>query len=95
MAGNGTAASGALAGKAFAIEYDGGPRMEYRFEGPDQLQWRKDGRGNWRAARYNAWEMMPGAFIFGHLLEGEPNHDGHIVVADLALRGENQCKSMG
>jgi hypothetical protein len=27
--------------------------------------------------------MMPGAFIFGHLLEGQPNHDGHIVVIDL------------
>jgi hypothetical protein len=25
---------------------------------------------------------MPGAFIFGHLLAGEANHDCHIVVAD-------------
>ena len=84
MAGNGTAPSAALAGKVFAIEYDGGPKMEYRFTGPDTLQWRKDGRGDFRPARYNAWQMMPGAFIFGHLLEGEPNHDGHIVVADFA-----------
>ena len=83
MAGNGTAASGALAGRQFAIEYDGGPKMEYRFTGPDTLEWRKDGQGSFRQARYNAWEMMPGAFIFGHLLEGEPNHDGHIVVVDL------------
>jgi hypothetical protein len=82
MAGNGTTASGKLAGKSFAIEYDGGPRMEYRFESNDRLQWRKDG-GQWREARYNAWEVMPGAFIFGHLLQGETNHDGHIVVADL------------
>ncbi len=83
MAGNGTAPSGALATKSFAIHYDGGPRMEYRFVSNDQLQWRKDGGGDWRQARYNAWEVMPGAFIFGHLLQGEPNHDSHIVVIDL------------
>jgi len=83
MAGNGTASSGALAGRQFAIEYDAGPRMEYRFTGPETLEWRKDAKGRFRQARYNAWEMMPGAFIFGHLLEGEANHDGHIVVADL------------
>jgi hypothetical protein len=83
MAGNGTAPSGALATKSFAIEYDGGPKMEYRFVSADALQWRKDGQGDWRQARYNAWEMMPGVFIFGHLLEGTENHDGHIVVADL------------
>ncbi|MEO6388673.1 MAG: MoaF N-terminal domain-containing protein [Croceibacterium sp.] len=84
MAGNGTAPSGALATKSFTVEYDGGPKMEYRFVSGDLLQWRKDGSGDWRQARYNAWEMMPGAIIFGHLLEGEVNHDGHIVVADLA-----------
>jgi hypothetical protein len=83
MAGNGTASSGALAGRQFAIEYDAGPRMEYRFTGPETLEWRKDAKGSFCEARYNAWEMMPGAFIFGHLLEGEANHDGHIVVADL------------
>jgi hypothetical protein len=83
MAGNGMSPSGALAGKQFAIEYDGGPKMEYRFTGPDTLEWRKDGAGSFRQARYNAWEMMPQAFIFGHLLEGQPNHDGHIVVVDL------------
>jgi hypothetical protein len=83
MAGNGTPPTDALAGKNFAVRYDGGPTMEYRFDTNDSLQWRKDGTGSWTQARYNAWEVMPGAFIFGHLLEGEPNHDGHIVVADL------------
>jgi hypothetical protein len=83
MAGNGTPPSGALATKNFAIAYDDGPRMEYRFVSNDLLQWRKDGAGDWRQARYNAWEVMPGAFIFGHLLQGQPNHDCHIVVADL------------
>jgi hypothetical protein len=83
MAGNGTPPSGALATRSFAVDYDDGPRMEYRFVSNDLLQWRKDGAGSWRQARYNAWEVMPGAFIFGHLLEGEPNHDCHIVVADL------------
>ncbi|HWK42793.1 MAG TPA: MoaF N-terminal domain-containing protein [Croceibacterium sp.] len=82
MAGNGTPASGALAGKAFAIRYDDGPSMEYRFESADSLSWRKSG-GAWTKARYNAWEVMPGAFIFGHLLQGEPDHDCHIVAADL------------
>ncbi len=85
MAGNGTAPSAALAGRTFAIAYDGGPAMEYRVKGAETLDWRKDGPngwGNWTEARYNAWEMMPGAFIFGHLLEGEKNHDGHIVVVD-------------
>src|SRR5688572_14855870 len=83
MAGNGTPPSGALATKSFVIDYDDGPRMEYRFVSKDLLQWRKDGQGDWRQARYNAWEVMPGAFIFGHLLQGQPNHDSHIVVADL------------
>jgi hypothetical protein len=83
MAGNGTQPSGALATKSFTIEYDGGPKMEYKFVSADLLQWRKDGQGSFRQARYNAWEMMPGVFIFGHLLEGTQNHDGHIVVADL------------
>src|SRR5690606_15481163 len=82
MAGNGTPPSGALAGKSFAIEYDGGPKMEYRFNSADSLNWRKDGAA-WVEARYNAWEVMPGAFIFGHLLRGEKNHDCHIVAADL------------
>ncbi len=81
MAGNGTEPSAALAGRTFAIDYDDGPTIEYRIETNDKLQWRKSG-GGWREARYNAWEVMPGAFILGHLLEGEPNHDGHIVVAD-------------
>jgi hypothetical protein len=83
MAGNGTARSERLAGKTFTIHYDRGPRMEYRFTSGDSLEWRKDGEGSFRQARYNAWEVMPNAFIFGHLLQGEKNHDSHIVVADL------------
>jgi len=83
MAGNGLPPTGDLATKAFTVEYDGGPRMEYRFVSNDVLQWRKDGAGSFRQARYNAWQTVPGVFIFGHLLEGTPDHDGHIVVADL------------
>lgn len=83
MAGNGTPPTGKLAGKRFEVRYDGGPRMEYQFLTNDRLQWRKDGAGQFKEARYNAWEVMPGAFIFGHLLQGEVNHDSHIVVADL------------
>jgi hypothetical protein len=83
MAGNGLPPTGEMAGKTFAIHYDHGPTMEYRFTGPDTLEWRMNGAGSFRQARYNAWESRPGVFIFGHLLEGTKNHDGHIVVADL------------
>jgi len=83
MAGNGADPVGDLAGKSFAIHYDGGPAIEYRFESEEVLQWRKDGKGGWTSARYRAWEGMPGVYLFGHVLEGEPNHDGHMIVADL------------
>ncbi|MEO6151937.1 MAG: MoaF N-terminal domain-containing protein [Croceibacterium sp.] len=88
MAGNGTAPSSSLAARSFDIRYDDSPghkglRMEYRFVSGAQLQWRKDGEGSFRQTRYQAWEMMPGTFIFGHLLEGTRDHDGHIVVVDL------------
>lgn len=83
MAGHGLPPSDQLAGKSFAIAYDGAARMEYRFLGADELEWRDTPAGGWTRARYNAWETMPGAFIFGHILAGKPDHDGHIVVADL------------
>lgn len=83
MAGNALPTTNDLATKSFTIHYDGGPTMEYRFVSGDLLQWRKDGAGSFRQARYNAWNTVPGVFIFGHLLEGTPDHDGHIVVADL------------
>ncbi|MXO60111.1 hypothetical protein GRI89_11235 [Altererythrobacter salegens] len=83
MAGNGTEKSAGLSGKAFTIAYDSGPTVEYRMKGAETLDWRMDGKGSWTEARYNAWEMMPGTFIFGHLLAGTKNHDGHIVVVDL------------
>ncbi|MCL6249495.1 molybdenum cofactor biosynthesis F family protein [Altererythrobacter sp. KTW20L] len=82
MAGHGLPPSRALSGRNFAVRYDGGPQVEYRFTGHDELQWREGGAGGWTTARYNAWETMPGVFIFGHLLAGKPNHDGHVVVAD-------------
>ncbi|AKH41971.1 hypothetical protein FHS61_002496 [Altererythrobacter atlanticus] len=82
MAGNGLPPSKAMAGRNFTVRYDAGPVMEYRITGPDRLEWRKDGSGGWTGARYNAWETMPGVFIFGHFLEGSKDHDGHIVVAD-------------
>jgi hypothetical protein len=64
------------------VRYDDGPVMEYQFDDAESLRWRKDGAGGWTKARYQAWESMPGVILFGHLLEGQPNHDGHIVVAD-------------
>src|SRR5687768_591001 len=48
MAGNGTPPSGALATRSFAVDYDDGPTMEYRFVSNDLVQWRKDGQGDWR-----------------------------------------------
>jgi hypothetical protein len=56
--------------------------MEYRFDDAETLQWRKEGQSNWTKARYQGFESMPGVILFGHLLEGEPNHDGHCIVAD-------------
>lgn len=81
MAYNGTPAVSGLAGKSFTLRYDGGPVMDYRIESADQLSYRRDG-GTWEKVRYQAWESMPGVFLFGHLLENVPQHDGHMVVAD-------------
>jgi len=81
MAGNLGSSTNWLAGKSFTLRYDHAPAMEYRFDDADNLSWRKEGR-DWTKARYQAWESMPGVILFGHLLEGEPNHDGHCVVAD-------------
>ncbi len=82
MAGNLGPNTDWLAGKSFTLRYDDAPAMEYRFDDAQNLQWRKEGQSNWTKARYQAFESMPGAILFGHLLEGEPNHDGHCIVAD-------------
>ncbi len=81
MAGNGAPPTGWLAGKSLTLRYDDGPVMDYRFDGAETLSWRKDG-GAWTKARYQAWESAPGVILFGHLLEGAANHDGHMVVVD-------------
>jgi hypothetical protein len=81
MAGNLGPNTDWLAGKSFTLRYDHAPAMEYRFDDAETLNWRKEG-GNWTKARYHAFESSPGVILFGHLLEGEPNHDGHSVVAD-------------
>jgi hypothetical protein len=83
MAGNGHPPTAALAGKSATLRYDGGPVVEYRFDAAEQLTYRLDG-GGWTSARYNAWEPVPGVFMFGHLLPGTKDHEGHIVVADFA-----------
>ncbi|WP_404713004.1 MoaF N-terminal domain-containing protein [Sphingomonas sp. MMS24-J13] len=82
MATNGAAPSDRLAGKAITLRYDDGPALDYRFADAETLHWRFAGDGPWTKARYRAWEAAPAAFIFGHLLEGTPNHDGHMVVVD-------------
>ena len=81
MAGNGLPSSGYLTGKTFALRYDDGLVMEYRVAGPEELEWRQGG-GPWVKARYKAWEPAPGVINFGHLIEGAPDHDGHMIVAD-------------
>ncbi len=83
MAANALPTSGSLAGKTFTVRYDNGPAMEYRAASADELEWRMNGEGGWTKARYQAYEAAPGLFLFGHLLEGAPNHDGHIVTVDL------------
>ena len=82
MAGNGAPPTGWMAGKTLTIRYDDGPVMDYRFDDAETLHWRKDGAGDWTRARYQAWESAPGLILFGHLLEGMPDHDGHMVVVD-------------
>jgi hypothetical protein len=82
MAANALPASDFLVGKTFTLRYDNGPMMEYKVDGADELTWRSDGEGDWIKARYQSYEVAPGLILFGHLLEGAPNHDGHIVAAD-------------
>jgi molybdenum cofactor biosynthesis protein MoaF len=82
MAGNLGPATNWLAGKTFTLRYDHAPAMEYRFDDAETVHWRKEGQSNWTKARYQAFESSPGVILFGHLLEGEPNHDGHSIVAD-------------
>ncbi len=81
MAGNGAPPTGWLAGKTMTLRYDDGPVMDYQFDDAETLRWRNPG-GAWTTTRYQAWESAPGVILFGHLLDGAPNHDGHIVVAD-------------
>ena len=66
-----------MAGKSFTLRYDTAPAMEYRVDDADSLNWRREGESGWTKARYQAWESAPGLILFGHLLEGAPNHDGH------------------
>ena len=81
MAKNGAPSTAFLAGKTFTIRYDDGPVMDYRFDDAETLNWRKNG-GGWTKAHYQAWEPSRGLILFGHILDGEPNHDGHMVAAD-------------
>lgn len=78
-----------LAGRIATIVYDGGPTMDYQFTGVEELKWRMNG-GAWETARYNAWEAAPGVFLFGHVLAGTKDHEGHIVVADFE-NGKVSC----
>lgn len=81
MAGNLGPNTDWLTGKSFTLRYDHAAAMEYRFDDAKTLNWRKEG-GTWTKAPYRAFESSPGVILFGHLLEGEPNHDGHSIVAD-------------
>ena len=57
-------------------------RWNTAFDDAETLNWRKEGDTSWTKARYQGWESSPGVILFGHLLEGKPNHDGHAIVAD-------------
>jgi hypothetical protein len=82
MSQNALPASDYLAGKTFTLRYDHGPAMEYKVDSSDQLNWRMNGQGDWVKARYQAYEAAQGLILFGHLLEGAPDHDGHIMAVD-------------
>ena len=82
MAGNRGPSTDWLAGKTLTLRYDNGPSTDYRFDDTQTLHWRPAGNGDWTQARYEAWESAPGVIMFGHLLDGAPNHDGLAIVAD-------------
>ena len=82
MAGNASPTTDWLAGRSLTLRYDNAPAMEYRFDDAEKLRWRKEGDSSWTQARYQAWESMPEVILFGHLLDGAPNHDGHSIVVD-------------
>jgi len=82
MGANRGPSTGWLSGKSFTLRYDTAPAMEYRVDDAENLNWRKQGDSGWTRARYQAWESAPGVILFGHLLEGAPNHDGHSIVVD-------------
>jgi hypothetical protein len=82
MAGNALPTTAWLAGKTFTLRYDDGPVMSYRVDNAETLHWKAEGGGDWIQARYQAWEPAPGVINFGHLIEGAPDHDGHMIVAD-------------
>lgn len=82
MSGNKQDVSDYLVGKEMTVRYDRGPVIEYRFDQIQSLRWRKAGERAWTEARYEAWESAPDLILFAHLLEGEPDHDCHVVAAD-------------
>jgi hypothetical protein len=82
MAGNASPPTERLAGREATLRYDNGVAMEYRFDSAETLRWRRGADDDWTEARYRAWEPMPDAFLFGHLIEDAPDHDAHIVAAD-------------
>jgi hypothetical protein len=82
MAANGLPTTSWLAGKSLTLRYDNAPAMQYRFDDGESLNWRREGDASWTKARYQAWESAPGVILFGHLLEGAPDHDGHMIAAD-------------
>lgn len=86
MAGNKLPVSDYLVGRALTLRYDDGTAIEYRFDDVQRLRWRHEGGRSWREARYESWESAPDVVMFGHLLDGAPDHDCHIVVADFAER---------
>ncbi len=82
MAGLSSPSTDWLAGKKFTLRFDNGPAIEYNVTEAEKLRWRKEGASDWIETRYRAYESMPGVILFGHFLDGEPNHDGYMMAAD-------------
>lgn len=73
-----------LVGKELVVRMDnGGPVIEYRFDGLRELRWRHEGDRNWREAFYECYEPDADLYFFAHLLDAEFPRSCAMVALDM------------